>query len=55
MIALNISIFNNGHIVTTALNKASREILWLDERPLSPDEDLMVLLDGYVQRLVTQG
>jgi hypothetical protein len=55
MLALSISVFNNGHIVTQELNKASKEIVWLDERPLAPDEDLSAILDCYVQRLVPPG
>jgi hypothetical protein len=55
MIALSISIFNNGRISTQALNKSSMELFSLDERPLAPDEDLAVLLDRYVQQLVPPG
>jgi hypothetical protein len=55
LIAFSISIFNNGHIVTQELKKASKEIVWLDERPLAPDEDLSALLDCYVRRLVPPG
>jgi len=55
MIVLSISIFNNGRISTQALNESSMELLSLDDRPLAPDEDLAVLLDRYVQRLVPPG
>jgi hypothetical protein len=55
MVALSVSIFNNGRISTQALNKASKEMVSLDERPLEPDEDLAMILDCYVQRLVPPG
>ena len=55
MIALSISIFNNGRISTQALNKSSKETFSLDERPLAPDEDLATILDCYVQRLLPPG
>jgi hypothetical protein len=53
LFGVSISVFNNGLISTTALDKRSGEHLVLDHRMLAPDEDLAELLDRYVQRLST--
>ena len=49
----NICIFNTGEIHVPAVNKATGSDFVLDHKVLAPDEDLGVLLDRYIERLLS--
>jgi hypothetical protein len=49
----NIMLYNSGLIDIPAVHKASKKDFTLDQRHLAPDEDLAVLLDRYVEELIS--